>query len=160
KSSGSLSVHNVSGSVKIIGTDQEMVEIDGVMDDGVDGVTVTGQGDSVRVNVELRKHHGGDSEARLEIRVPRNARLDIDCVSADITVRDVTGAAILNTVSGDLRIGGELKTIELKTVSGDIHIEAAGERLIAQSVSGDITISHAIGEVELETVSGDMKIDS
>lgn len=160
KSSGSLSVHNVSGSVKIIGTDQELVEIDGRMDEGVEGVTVTGQGDSVSIVVDLKKHGHSDSEARLEIRVPRNARLDIDCVSADITARDVTGAAILNTVSGDLRIGGELKTIELKTVSGDIHIEAVGERLIAQSVSGDIAISHAIGEVELETVSGDMKIDS
>lgn len=158
RSNGTISVNNISGSVRITGTDEEMMILEGELEEGVETVDVDGEGDSVRIRVETRRKSHGDADAELSIRVPRNARIEVRCVSCDVEIRDATGVADLETVSGELSIGGELKTIELKTVSGDIRVNAAGERLVARSVSGDVEVKSAIGEVELETVSGDMHI--
>lgn len=158
RSNGTISVGNISGSVRIVGSDQEMMILEGEIEDGVDKVDISGDEDSLRVRVETHRNSRGNADADLTLRVPRNARIEVRCVSCDVELRDATGVADLETVSGEITIGGELKTIELKSVSGDIRVDGVGERLVARSVSGDVEVRSAIGEVELETVSGDMRI--
>lgn len=157
-SGGKLIVENINGSITVTGTDEEMMYLTGVKGDGVEEIELEGQGDKVAIRVQMKSgnHKGGGAE--LEIRVPRNARLELESVSGNIKVIGATGTAEIETVSGDLSISGELKTIELQTVSGDVVVEAASERLEVEAVSGDIKIGRVSGEVELETVSGDIKI--
>jgi DUF4097 and DUF4098 domain-containing protein YvlB len=63
-------------------------------------------------------------------------------VSGDLTVSNVTGRAVTETVSGDLRV------------------TRVGRGLRATSVSGDLHLSDITGDVDTRTVSGEIELDS
>jgi DUF4097 and DUF4098 domain-containing protein YvlB len=157
-SNGKLIVENISGSITITGTDEEMMYLTGTKGEGVEAIEIGGSADKVSIRVEMKGGRNNNGSAELEIRIPRNARIEVEGISANVKLIGVTGTAEVETVSGDISISGELKTIELQTVSGDVVVEAASERLEVEAVSGDIRVGKVSGEVELETVSGDVRI--
>jgi DUF4097 and DUF4098 domain-containing protein YvlB len=161
KANGTFVVNNVSGSVKIMGVNEESMSLSGELGDGVAELEIVGEGDRVEVSVKTKGGAmQGDGSAELEIRVPKTARVEVRCVSADVSIGDLSGVARVETVSGEISINGVLKSAEVKTVSGDIAFDGAGERLEIGSVSGDIVIKSVNGELEAQTVSGDIRVGS
>ena len=67
----------------------------------------------------------------------------------------------MNSVSGDLRVRGEIAgNATIKTVSGDADLDRVDGDMSAQTVSGDLRIGPVAGSAETKTVSGDIRFQS
>lgn len=160
---GTVEVIDVEGSIEIVGWDQPTVDVTGTIGAKVERVDVASSGNRTTVRVVLPRGNngGGDDdeyEAHLKIRVPQKSQLEVSLVSADLRMAGVSGAAHLQTVSGEINGdgGGDL---EVASVSGDIHLSAHGSHSGRfKSVSGDVVISGVDGDVQLSTVSGDARL--
>lgn len=158
---GSVSVDNVSGSVRVEGWNRNEIQITGTLDDDVEELEIRGQGHRISISVELPDGRGWgrhDSDADLVIKVPQATSLDVQTVSAGIDITDFKGSLDIESVSGDVDISGEPSEVEVEVVSGEILIRGAGTRVQAESVSGNVEISGVGGFVEASTVSGDLDV--
>ena len=82
-----------------------------------------------------------------------------DLILEDAQLKDL----LVNTVSGDIRVIGEVRSLDLKTVYGDVVLTLSGEKMIrvlASSVNGDLKLALPTGmsfEIEAKTVLGQVK---
>lgn len=170
KPGGNIEIENVAGSIDVRGWNRNQVEVVIELSSRKDVVDFEVDGDTAYVAVrkdhdrhERKRHHGQYGKADMVIRVPRDTRVAVHAVSANVTVLGVSGRQRLESVSGD--IISELDAAEggFRSVSGDIEVRATGrkpERVTAATVSGDIVLTKVAGEIRVNTVSGDIEIDA
>lgn len=159
----------------------------GVVDFGGGGTRLTGASPSARAAVEITLPPGsslvtettaadvvistltGQGATLAHLRcTTASGDVDVDRVqidqahvttnSGDFTTSLITGAAGINTTSGDVHVDGYTGTdMSINAVSGDVHvsgIEAAGRFTIA-TVSGDIRLRGDLPEnATIKTISG------
>jgi hypothetical protein len=168
---GEVSIELVAGSVHVIGWDRAEVQVTGTVGDDVEKVDISSSGGDVSIEVELPDHGGYDGEDRslddaaadLEIRVPDGCLVEVESVSASITVEDFGGAVDLESVSGKVSITGAPRQAEVSTVSGRIVVssDAPLDEGDFESVSGSIEVRTALGsggDFSFETVSGNIEL--
>jgi hypothetical protein len=164
---GEVSVELIAGSIHVIGWDRAEVRVSGTVGDDVEEVHVSSRRGRVSIEVELPDGDGrrsfNDAKAELEIRVPAGSRVEVESISADVEVEQLTGAVDIECISGDVRVEGGLREAQVETVSGDILVVSAEPLLEGdfESVSGDIELRAALaagGDFTLESVSGDIKL--
>ena len=112
---------------------------------GADGVKVTDRQNGDRVELEVRVPHGrvfsfGHRSVKIDLRVPREAELDVHTGDGSISARELAGRIRLETGDG---------SISLMTARGDIHL-ASGD--------GSISADHLEGSLEATTGDGSMKV--
>ncbi len=91
--------------------------------------------------------------------VPHGARVKVKTASADTDIAGRLDALEVNSVSGDVRVRGEISGgVAAKTVSGDVQLDGVGGDLTAQCVSGDVRVGPVGGSVHAKSVSGDVRI--
>lgn len=157
---GVVDISNVSGSVLVSGWDRNEVEVTGTLERDVEKLDIDRRGDRVIIKVVLPRRSSRDSSAELTVRVPRRSTVNVETVSADITLKDVDGNADLESVSGRIEVvGARLNRLGVETVSGGIEIEAEVAAVEAESVSGSVRLRQVQGEISVETVSGRVEID-
>jgi len=155
---GQVEVSNVSGTVIVTGWNRSDVEVTGELGEGSERLEFGATGKVTRIKVILPNRSHNVDGTDLVIRVPAGSSLSVNTVSADIRVRDVTGAQRLQSVSADIDTAVAAEDVECKTVSGDVRVTGAGKPALLNitTVSGDATVSRVAGEVNANTVSGDM----
>jgi len=165
-------------SVKVIAWASDSISLTGVlgsgsrMDGGPSGVTgpITGMKFFVEASDEAAMRGN-----KLELRVPRNARVWIKAGSADIDVQGVSGGLDLNIVGGSVRVQGKPRELivesmdgsvtftgfadyaKVKTATGDIVLEGGGEHLTLTTLSGSIQATpgeRSRQRLRLESVTG------
>ncbi|MDL2334541.1 MAG: DUF4097 family beta strand repeat-containing protein [Chloroflexota bacterium] len=165
--SGSFSLNNISGDIRVRGTDTDEAVV----------VARSSRGRQEWLPIAVRKAEGmlaiaieqkgpffgwgrGRADVEFDITLPRGARVDITAVSADIQATGLVGEQSYKTVSGDValeRVGGR---ISLTSVSGDVRLE--GTQLVeprAGTTSGDLEITAPnLRAMQLRTVSGDAQV--
>ena len=156
---GTLEIHNVSGSVTVLGG-AGRVEITGTLGDDVEELEVVGGGDRLEIRVKTPRHSTGrlDLESHLMVRAPSDARLEVQTVSASISVEDMDERLELQSVSGEIRAESRPRVLSVQTVSGEIHTVGALERAEVQSVSSKIELGEITGRLQASTVSGGLSI--
>jgi DUF4097 and DUF4098 domain-containing protein YvlB len=155
---GTVEVHNVAGSVRVTGWDQDRVAVTGTLGKGTEKLEFTAAERRTVVRVVLPHFASHVDGSELEIKVPAGSSLEVKTVSADVSVEKVAGATDLESVSGRITVGGEPKRFSAKTVSGDVEIRAASAPGRAKSVSGAVKLNGVTGEVEAGSVSGDITV--
>jgi hypothetical protein len=101
------------------------------------------------------------SELRVRARVPHGAGVKVKTASADTRLDGHFGQVGVNSVSGDLRMRGEIAgNASIKTVSGDADLDRVDGDMSAQTVSGDLRIGPVAGSADTKTVSGDIRFQS
>ena len=159
---GDVDISNVAGTVNVTGWDRNEVRVTGSLAEGVERLDFTSEGKRTLIKVVLKKstHWGDDGGAELSIRVPAGSRLDVSTVSAEITVKGVSGTQRLQTVSGEISTDVATEEAEVKTVSGDVILRGEGTPsvLTLTTVSGNAQASRVAGEVTATTVSGDLNL--
>ena len=101
------------------------------------------------------------SELRVRASVPHGAEVKIKTASADTRLDGHFGAVGVNSVSGDLRVRGDIAgNASVKTVSGDADLDHVDGDMSAHTVSGDLRIGPVTGSAETKTVSGDIRFQS
>jgi DUF4097 and DUF4098 domain-containing protein YvlB len=155
---GVVDISNVSGSITVTGWDRAEVSVHADLDEGVERVEVNNEASRTSIKVILPHHnhmfHG--SEARLEVKIPKESELVVSAVSADVKTSGVLGVQRLNAVSGDIVAEIAGSDVVMKSVSGDIKLKGHGQtaHIRASTVSGDLHIEHGAGDLEATTVSG------
>ncbi|MEQ8483133.1 MAG: DUF4097 family beta strand repeat-containing protein [Pseudomonadales bacterium] len=181
--SGQVHIDVVRGRVQVLSWDQNQVAVEGTRDGNSEAFEVRRDGDTIFIEDRLANIRlgGGGEGTRITVRVPRDSRLRVSVVSADLVVSNIAGAVRLQSVSGDIEAAGLGSDVDITTVSGDVEIEVNAVRLNVQttsgtvladnagalqrgrlnSVSGDVTLGTRFGaeaDLELETVSGDISL--
>jgi DUF4097 and DUF4098 domain-containing protein YvlB len=101
------------------------------------------------------------SELRVRATIPHGGGVKVKTASADTQLGGHFGPLGINSVSGDVRLRGEVGgAANLKTVSGDADLDRVKGDLSAQTVSGDLRIGPITGSSDLKTVSGDIKLQA
>jgi hypothetical protein len=101
------------------------------------------------------------SELRVRAAIPHGAGVKIKTASADSELDGHFGPLGINSVSGDVRLGGEVVgNAKIKTVSGDVDLDRVDGDMSGHTVSGDLRIGPVAGSSDLKTVSGDIRVQS
>jgi DUF4097 and DUF4098 domain-containing protein YvlB len=101
------------------------------------------------------------NDLRVRATVPHGANLKLKAASADSRLDGRFGSVGINSVSGDIRVGGEIAgDVTIKTVSGDANLPDIGGNLSLQNVSGDLRVGAVKGSADTKTVSGDIHVVS
>lgn len=126
------------------------------------------QGDQILIEPRLFEQErgwldlfrGGRVAVDLDIRVPRETRIEASTVSGELSVTGTRGPMELRSVSGEVSIDDVQGPMRVRTVSGDLHAVGYAGRLEANSVSGEIEIERSrVRSPDVVTVSGDVAIE-
>lgn len=157
---GTVVVDNLAGTVEVSGWERAEVEVTGTLSAQAQGLSIDQHGNLIRIEVEIPEHIRNLKGSHLKVKVPSASRVEVDTVSADISVTAVTGALELESVSGRVDISGRPARIEAESVSGSITVETAINQCELASVSGTVKVLEATGDLEVENVSGNIVIKS
>jgi DUF4097 and DUF4098 domain-containing protein YvlB len=150
-----------SGSIRIAGTDDHQVGVDGrlsgtvkvpAMSAGLDGTTLV-----VRAHCPVF----WDCEASFDLRVPAGVAVDVESSSGDVQASDLRAPVRLSTSSGDVVVRRVAGSVSLHTSSGDIRASDVSARTLSASTSsGDVTLEAASvpENVSAHSSSGDVRI--
>ena len=153
----SVGIELACGSLIVRGSDRQTVRVGGSVEDP-DALQVTsGPG---TVSIEIESKHARQVCADLVIDVPAAAAIDVESVSAGVTVEGVTGPADLETVSGAIALTGDAARLDATSISGEIRVTGRIRRLQAETVSGAIGLSGVGGSLELSSVSGEIRVEA
>ncbi len=165
-----LNVSNVSGSVAVTAEDgSEIVVRSNKRGSGKahDSTQVEVHKEGNRVSVQTRSaaagliNFGRSSSVDYVITVPRDCRLRLHAVSADVQVSGSRSDVGIQTVSGDVNIRNVAGDITVTTISGDVTGESLTGTLVGRTTSGDCAImSSRFRRFSLTTVSGDFRIQT
>lgn len=154
-----------SGEVAVKGVEGDTVRVRSLDDRSLSELFTVQAGDD---HLELRQEEkfglgifGRGQSAELDVEVPHGATVSIETASADIEVRDLSGAKRFRTASGEVSLNRVAGGVDVETVSGDIDLDSqAPIELTAKTVSGDIEVRvPALRRLDLGTTSGDIRVD-
>lgn len=154
---GSVGISNFAGSVQVVGWSSDQVEISGVLGKNVRELEIGGDANRLQIEVDVPRH-ADDLDTKLVIKVPVNASVDVDTVSATIDIGGVSGQVRLESVSGRIAVSGTPSELSAESVSGDITVANATRRTNLETVSGVVVIHDGTGELAVETVSGEIAV--
>lgn len=154
---GRVSVSNLAGSVTVVGWNEGRVQITGTLGKNVEDLSIEGDPRELEIEVDVPRH-ADDLDSELVVRVPATARVEIETVSATVSIEEVTGAVDVETVSGWVKTAATPSELSVETVSGDITVTRTARRTDLSSVSGSIVVEEAMGRLDVETVSGGVRV--
>lgn len=163
-SDGLLKIHNMVGSVRVIGWDRDTIAVTGTVGTGTFFMGV-GKG-SGKLGVELRSSTASaplDPSAvqgsTLEVRVPRRTRVWVKTASADIDVDGITGGLDLYAVGGRIHVRGAPQDVQAESMDGAVELEVRAPVVRVRSASGGITLRGEIENGVASSVSGPIVVD-
>ncbi|MDH5823732.1 DUF4097 family beta strand repeat-containing protein [Luteimonas sp. RD2P54] len=156
---GRVEVENVAGAIRVQGWDRDEVTVVGTLGEGL-RLEVDASRNRVRVHVVYPRGRRNNGDARLELRVPKGAELEVATVSADVDIAGVDLRRLqARTVSGGLNAAGRAGEADLGSVSGSIRSRIATSRFEAGTVSGRVDAGGGLGgDVSAESVSGSVDL--
>jgi DUF4097 and DUF4098 domain-containing protein YvlB len=152
---GTVRIANVSGDVKVTGTDGTSVEVKafktGRDKDKVE-VEDLSAGNGVELKVRYPECDGKEgrhscsyeADVRFEVSVPRSINLSLDKIS---------------TASGDIEVSGVEANIRVSTASGNVIVANSHGDIRASTASGNVTVRNVAGQVNASSASGDVEAD-
>ncbi len=162
-----VSISNIKGEVTVTAWDRNTVHVGGTLGDGARPLEITGPDDDLEIKVRAQGHSGllnwGSDNAMgpstLNVQVPRGASLDVNVVSAPLSIDGTIGGTVeVSSVSGRVRINARTPKLSVDSVSGSIEQAGHADTADLQTVSGDILAPVLGDEARLETVSGKIQV--
>lgn len=156
----SIAIDNKKGSITIVGWDEPAVRVTGTVGNDVTRVDIDDDRDNPEIEVVSSKWKSRDAEAKLTIYVPRGASLDVETVSAPVTVNGASGEALeLETTSGSVEVDGGFRDTRIEGVSGGIRLMNATGNVRIANVSGKVEVEGDVNDLEIGLVSGGIETD-
>lgn len=159
---GRVEIENLKGRVEVVAWDRPEVKLSGTLGDGVERLSVEGDGRVLRIKVQYPSRNRNAEPSQLVVQMPLLADLDVETVSADINVSGMASRELeLESVSGDIVANGAPRRGEISSVSGDIRLAMNSPSLRVETVSGQLVVQGRLnGAIALESVSGDIRLDA
>lgn len=156
---GTVSIENLSGSVKVTGWQRGEVEVKGTLGHGAE-LDFGGTERRTRVEVDVEQGNPIGVASDLEVLVPAGSSVSIEGFNATITVAGVTGTVSAETVEGSITHSGAAKEVRLQSVNGAVETVRAAGRVHVEAVNGTVTVRDGSGELEASTVNGKLTVAS
>jgi DUF4097 and DUF4098 domain-containing protein YvlB len=105
----------------------------------------------------------GQSEGELSVRVsvPHGSHATVLTAAADSRLEGTFASLEVKSASGDVQVTGRIEGDALvETVSGTVRLPHIGGALRAKSVSGDVAVEAVEGTMSVKSVSGDIGVGS
>lgn len=159
---GRLEIENIKGKVEVVAWDRPEVKLSGTLGDGVERLSVEGDGRVLRIKVQYPSRNRRAEPSQLVVQMPVLADLHVETVSADISVNGLAPRELeLESVSGDIVANGAPRRGDISSVSGDIRVAMNSPSLRVGTVSGQLLVQGRLnGAIALESVSGDMRLET
>lgn len=151
---GHVDLGNVSGEIRVSGSNRSDVKITATMDRGRLELSAS----PMRVALRTRSVNNRQSSAYIEVQVPVGTRVTASTVSGLVEVRATQAEVIAKSVSGRVDVRGARERLDAETVSGTIDLRDVQGRMSIEGVSADIDVDEAQGDITAETVSGSIRI--
>lgn len=159
---GRVEIENLKGRVEVMAWDRPEVKLAGTLGEGVEKLSVEGDGRLLRIKVQYPSRNRNAEPSHLVVQMPLLADLEVETVSADISVSGVASRELeLESVSGDIVANGAPRRGGISSVSGDIRLAMNSPELRVETVSGQLAVQGRLnGTVALESVSGGIRLDT
>jgi len=161
--SGDIEVNTTDGeeTYLTVDGDERMLEHVEVRQDGNRVVIALPDKGKLGFSLSLGSLVFGSGGLRVDARVPHGAGVRVKTASADMEITGQLEKVDLNSVSGDVRVRGDVSDdATVKTVSGDIDLEQVHGDVSVQTVSGDLRARGIAGSADAKSVSGDIRLES
>ncbi len=161
---GRVGIENSFGTVKVVGWDRNEVSVTGRLAPGAEQLDLSGDKESVWIDVDTPESWLYDSDddteyrTQLEIRVPMKSALEIQTLNASVAIENVSGEIDVESVNGSVTISGNPATVEIETMTGGVTVTAQAAEMSVSTVSGKIALKGAAHSVRVESVSGAVEL--
>jgi DUF4097 and DUF4098 domain-containing protein YvlB len=156
---GVVEIHNMAGSVRVVGWGRNEVHVTGTLGRGSERLTVADEGGRLVVRVANPRSGRNNRGSEIEVRVPVRKTVNVRTVSADVDVREITGVVEARSVSGNLVVNGRPREVIAESQSGNVEFDGQTGHLKASSVSGNVQVGGTVREeVEAASVSGNVTV--
>ena len=112
--------------------------------------------ETIHIIGDSDKVQGLEMENFIELNLPKNINLEINLVGGDISLDNIHGESILETLGGDININNHKGRVDTKTNGGDIKISKVNGVYRGHSFGGNIYITESNGDLASSTVGGDI----
>ncbi len=121
-------------------------------------------GDSVQVNARVTGHWGfswgrGHRGPRIEVRMPKDADLQIDTGDGSVETQPLRGHVKIHTGDGSVRVQAVDGNVDIDTGDGSITVEGAKGDIRLHTGDGHIEARNLDGRVDANSGDGHIKID-
>jgi hypothetical protein len=121
-------------------------------------------GDSVQVNARVTGHWGfswgnGRRGPRIEVRMPKNADLQIDTGDGSVETQPLSGHVKIHTGDGSVHVQAVDGSVDIDTGDGSITVEGAKGDIRLHTGDGRIEARNLDGSVDANSGDGHIKID-
>jgi DUF4097 and DUF4098 domain-containing protein YvlB len=158
----SLRLSGPFASLKVIAWAHDSIAITGGVGPGnrFEGgpLEVSGPLSGMKFFVETAEGAGIASN-RIEMRVPRDARVWIKTGSADVDVQGVTGGLDLNVIGGSVTVSGKPRELVCESMDGAVSFTGDASFVRIKTATGNITFTGRGEDMTLTTVSGTVSVD-
>jgi hypothetical protein len=166
---GTIIIGNVSGDVKVTGTNSDSVTVTGTKTGrDLDQVSVEDRstGNTVEIRAKYPEHcRNCNASINFQVEVPSGASFrfeHISSVSGNVEVASVQGQLNAKSVSGNVVVRNITGPVNAQSVSGEVHVEQVVGSVNAKSTSGNVSvdISRLEGNdaMEFASVSGNVEV--
>lgn len=164
-----LKVENVNGFIHVEAWDREEVQFTGEFkpsskDEQVK-VVITAGSRSLEIRGEYPKHSGWGTysgpQCQMTLKVPRRVAPDLETVNGEVTLGGTRGAAVVSSVNGGIHAIDLEDSLKATTVNGGITLERVRGSLVLETVNGGIKGSGLDGQgkgIKAETVNGAIRL--
>jgi hypothetical protein len=121
-------------------------------------------GDSVQLNARVTGHWGfswgrGRRGPRIEVRMPKDADLQIDTGDGSVETQPIKGHVKIHTGDGSVRVQAIDGDVDIDTGDGSITVEGAKGDIRLHTGDGHIEARNLDGRVDANSGDGHIKID-
>jgi Putative adhesin len=121
-------------------------------------------GDSVQLNARAMGHWGfswghGRRGPRIEVRMPKDADLQIDTGDGAVETQPINGRVKIHTGDGSVRVQAVNGNVDIDTGDGSITLDGAKGDIRLHTGDGHIDARNLDGRVDANSGDGHIKID-
>lgn len=157
----SVRLSGAFAALKIIGWDLDSIALTGSVSAGnrLEGGALNPTGPVTGMKFFIETMEGTAAANRLELRVPRRARVWIKTSSAEIDCEAVSGGLDLNIIGGSVKVNGKPRELIVESMDGAISFTGDAEFARLKTATGNITFTGRGQDMTLTTVSGTVTVD-
>jgi hypothetical protein len=151
-----LEVNAYGGQINVSAWNRNAVRVQ-ANTSGRDRVEISSSATTLGVRTQGR--HGPPSEVELEISAPPWMALSLAGVHTGVKVQGSQAPISVETVEGEVEVGGGSGLISLRSVQGGVRLHGARGRISVNSVNEDVEVTKSTGDIMAETVNGGITLD-
>jgi len=121
-------------------------------------------GDNVEINARVTGHWGFSfggrhRNVRIEVRMPKDADLQVDTGDGSVETQPVNGRVKIHTGDGSVKVQAVAGSVDIDTGDGSITLEGAKGDIRLHTGDGHIEARNVDGKVDANSGDGHIKID-